>query len=240
MTTTKTRSQAARLRTLPREFLAAPFQAQTYKNLLYLALAFPLGLAYFVGLVVGGSLGVGLLITWLGFPILLATLVGATAAAGVEAKLARQLVGTDARVPEFVRRVGFGDAVTLPGNGFLAAVKRLVTAPSTWTSVLLLFLKFGFGLVAFIALTVAGALTSAFIAAPVLYDQSTIEFTSVSISDYTLGPWVVDTLPEALALSVCGVVLLFVTMNLVNVLARFHAGYTAAALQVANPESDAR
>lgn len=33
--------------------LAAPFRPQTYRNLLYLALAFPLGVIYFVGLVTG-------------------------------------------------------------------------------------------------------------------------------------------------------------------------------------------
>jgi len=33
-----------------RHFLAAPFRARTYRSLAYLALAFLLGLAYFVGL----------------------------------------------------------------------------------------------------------------------------------------------------------------------------------------------
>lgn len=39
-------------------FLAAPLEARSYTNLLYLALAFPLGLSYFIFLAVGLSLAV--------------------------------------------------------------------------------------------------------------------------------------------------------------------------------------
>ncbi len=51
------------------------FRPQTYLNLLYLLLAFPLGLAYFVFLVTGLSLGFGLIITLAGIPILVLMLV---------------------------------------------------------------------------------------------------------------------------------------------------------------------
>lgn len=70
-----------------RRGLTAPFREQTYRNLLYLALAFPLGLAYFVGFVTGTALGVGLFITWVGLPILALTLAATTAVAGFEARL---------------------------------------------------------------------------------------------------------------------------------------------------------
>ena len=40
------------------------FQGRTYRHLLYLAMAFPLGLAYFVFLVTGVSLGAGLIVVW--------------------------------------------------------------------------------------------------------------------------------------------------------------------------------
>ena len=44
---------------------------QTYLNLLYLFIAFPLGLAYFIFLVTGLSVGISLVIIWVGLPILL-------------------------------------------------------------------------------------------------------------------------------------------------------------------------
>src|SRR5262249_8875508 len=44
---------------------------QTYINILYLLLSFPLGLCYFVVLVTGIALGVSTLIIWIGVLILL-------------------------------------------------------------------------------------------------------------------------------------------------------------------------
>ena len=223
------------LSTTIRRSLGAPLQVQTYKNLLYLALAFPLGLVYFVSLVFGVALGVGLLITWIGLPILLVTLFAATAVASFEAALARYLGGVNASVPAFIAEFDISDGLVFPGNGFVDAIKRLVTARTTWTSVVLVIAKFGFGLLSFVALSVSGAVTGAFLAAPFIYDDPDVLLGvggMVVDGDYTVGPWVVDTFPEALVASVVGVVFLFVALNLLNSLARFHARYTAELLQV--------
>ena len=223
------------LSTTIRRSLGAPLQVQTYKNLLYLALAFPLGLVYFVGLVFGVALGIGLLITWIGLPILLVTLFAATAVAGLEAVLARYLGGVNASVPTFLAEFDVSGGLAFPGNGFVDAVKQLVTARTTWTSVVLVLAKFGFGLLSFVALSVSGAVTGAFLAAPFIYDDPDVVLGisgMVVDGDYTVDPWVVDTFPEALVASVVGVVFLFVALNLLNSLARFHARYTAKLLQV--------
>ncbi len=45
-------------------------QASTYLNLAYLYLTFPLGIAYFVFLVTGWSLGISLTIIWIGLLVL--------------------------------------------------------------------------------------------------------------------------------------------------------------------------
>ena len=55
-------------------FLHVIQDRQSYRNLLYLLLSFPLGLCYFVFLVTGIALGGGTLIIWLGVPILLLTM----------------------------------------------------------------------------------------------------------------------------------------------------------------------
>ncbi len=47
---------------------------QSYRNILYLLVSFPLGLCYFVFLVVSIALGIGTLIIWIGVPILLITI----------------------------------------------------------------------------------------------------------------------------------------------------------------------
>lgn len=227
-----------------RRSLGAPLRVQTYKNLLYLALAFPLGLVYFAGLVVGVALGVGLLITWIGLPILLVTLMAATAVAGFEAALARYLGGVNASVPTFLAEFDVSGGLVFPGNGFVDAVKRLVTARTTWMSVVLVLAKFGFGLLSFVALTVSGAVTGVLLAAPFIYDKPDLLLAvddpdvlpavvgMVGGSEYTIGPWVVDTFPEALMVAVAGVVFLFIALTPLNSLARFHARYTVWLLQV--------
>src|SRR6476659_10025237 len=71
-----------------RLFLGAPFRLRTYTNLLYLLLAFPLGLAYFVFLAVGLTTGIGL-------PILALTFAGSWAFAAFERQAAILLLGAD-------------------------------------------------------------------------------------------------------------------------------------------------
>ena len=59
--------------------LLAPFRPRTYAAGVSLALAFPLGIAYFVGTVVGISHGLGLSVLVVGVPMLAATLGGVVA-----------------------------------------------------------------------------------------------------------------------------------------------------------------
>jgi hypothetical protein len=218
-----------------RQVVGAPFRRQTYRNLLYLVLAFPLGIGYFVGLVTGGALGVGLLITLVGLPILLLTLSAATFAASLEAWLATHLVGVEASVPAVLRETTLEEGLVLPGDGFLDAVRRLLTAPSTWTSVVLVLSKFAFGIASFVALVTTGAVTATLVAAPLVYESATVSLGLVSeagVGAYSIGPWVVDTLPEALVVSVGGVVFGVLALNLLNLLAQVQARYTSALLSV--------
>ena len=55
-----------------KSFLQAPVQSQTYLNLIYLLLAFPLGLSYFLFFVIGFSVGIPLSIFVFGLFILAA------------------------------------------------------------------------------------------------------------------------------------------------------------------------
>lgn len=224
---------SARLGSTVSRFVTAPLRLQTYKNLAYLALAFPLGVAYFVGFVTGGALGFGLLITWVGLPILLVTLTAATFVAALEAWLATALVGIHTPVPAFIQEVNVKDGTTLPGDGFLDAVKHLVNEPSTWTSVVLVFTKFGFGIASFVALVTAGAIGATLLAAPFVYDTEAHLLglvDEVQIGEYSVGPWIVDTPSEALTVAFAGVVFVLVAINLLNLLARLQAYWTTRLL----------
>lgn len=220
------------LRGVGRRVLGAPLRSRTYSHLLYLVLAAPLGLVYVVGLVTGTAVGVGLLVTWIGLPILLATLAGAAAAAGVEARLASRLVGVDATVPAFLRAFDAKDGLALPGDGFFHAVRRLVTAPSTWTAAVLSVYKFVFGLVAFVAMITVGSVSAAMLAAPFVYDDAAGVVGAATAGQYRIGSWTVRSLPEAVAVAVVGALVLAVGLSLLSALARVHARSTAAILRV--------
>ena len=69
-------------------------EPQTYKNLLYLGLAFPLGMVYYVVLMAGFALGIGLSVLVVGLGILLGTVIGLRYIASVERRLANALLGT--------------------------------------------------------------------------------------------------------------------------------------------------
>lgn len=222
----------ATLRGVGRRVLGAPLRSRTYSHLLYLLVAAPLGLVYVVGLVTGTAVGVGLLVTWVGLPILLATLAGAAAAAGIEARLASRLVGVDATVPAFLRAFDARSGLVLPGDGVMNAVRRLVTAPSTWTAVVLLVYKFAFGLVAFVAVLTVGSVSAAMLVAPFVYDDAGGVVGAATAGQYRIGSWTVRSLPEAVAVAIAGALVLAVGLWLLSALARVHARSTAAILRV--------
>ncbi len=231
MSTAEPIVSAATLRVVGRRFLGVPLRSQTYRNLSYLLLALPLGIVYAVGLVTGTAVGTGLLLTWVGLPVLLATLAGAAVAAGIEARLASGLVGVDAAVPTVLREFDVREGVTFPGDGFADALRRLVTAPSTWTSVVLVVYKFVVGLVSFVAVVTVGSVTLALLAAPLVYDASGALATGGAAGRYRIGSWVVSSLPEAVAVAGVGVIALIAGLNLLNRLARFQARSVATILR---------
>ena len=201
-----------------RRFFGVPSRAQTYRNLAYLLLAFPLGLLYFVGLSAGLSAGLGLAVTLVGIPLLVLTVAAAAGAAGFEAKLATWLLGVEATPPA---ALGELDGSLDSSEALLDATKRLLTDATTWTGLLLVALKFVFGLVALVAVVTAGALAASLLFAPLLYDAAGVT--------YNTGPCVLDTLAEALAASGVGVLVTLVSLHVLNGLAKL-GGFTTAAL----------
>jgi len=77
----------------PREFLGAIGRAQSYLNMAYLLLSFPLGAFYFVVLITGIATGLSLFIVWVGIPVLALVLAAAAALERGERQLANALLG---------------------------------------------------------------------------------------------------------------------------------------------------
>ena len=201
--------------------LTVPFRRRTYLNLVYLALAFPLGVLYFVGLWVGLSTGVGLAITLFGIPVILLTIVGAVLVAGVEARLTTELVGVDVPPPESLQDGTFQGALESV-EAFVETLKEFLSAPTTWTSLAVLVVKFVFGIVAFTMLVTLGALVLALVSAPFVY-----ALTGVT---YLLGAYTVESLPAAIGAAGLGLVVAFLSAYAVNLLAIVGAALNAALL----------
>ena len=179
--------------------------SKTYRNLLYLLIAVPLGFVYSALVTVGVGFGLVLSVVLVGFALLFATLIGARLLAGVERSLANALLGTDLPRP---------DDLSDGGGGTLAGLRRYVDAPSTWRSLRFLPLKFWLALLAFAPVyLLANALP--LVAAPLRYPYD-VEFGEVNGEPVT---WAIDTLPEALIAVPLGAVGVLVALHVANVIA---------------------
>ena len=177
---------------------------RTYRHLLYLLLAVPLGFVYSTLFTFGVAFGLVLSMALVGLVVLFATLIGARLAAGLERRLANALLGTHLLRPD-----DLADA-----DGALAGVRKYVDAASTWTGLGFLSLKFWVSILAFVPLVLLGnALT--LIGAPLRYPYEA-GFGEVNGEPVT---WAIDTLPEALVALLLGVAGVFLALHLTNLVA---------------------
>ncbi|WP_314412688.1 sensor histidine kinase [Streptomyces kroppenstedtii] len=83
--------------------LRAPIEARSLREFVYLMLSLPLSILMFTFAVTMTSLGAGLLITFLGVPVLAAGLAGCRGLGSLERARARGLLGLDVAAPEPLR-----------------------------------------------------------------------------------------------------------------------------------------
>ncbi len=193
--------------TLVGRFLTAPFRLSSYANLAFLALAFPLGLAYFIFLAVGLPLGLGLIIIWVGVPILALVFGGAWLFARFERFLAIKLLGAD--VPPMA------PLATGAPIGFWAQIKAFLANPVTWKGLGYLSVKFPLGVATFVLFVTLTTVTLSFLLAPFYYAWLPVSPTI----DLEYWFWEIDTLGEAIALSGIGALLALFSINLFNLVA---------------------
>ena len=208
-----------KLRLVP--FFSVVIEPQSYLNILYLLLSFPLGIAYFVFLVTGISLGFGLAIIWLGIPILALVLAASWVLYQFERLLAIHLLkeGIPAIAPGDDRSERLEDGHPSLGTEdrlFIGAWRRLkahLANRLTWTGILYLFLKFPLGIASFVIVVVLVAFTGALLAAPFYF----------SVDDgIDMGIWQVDALWEALILTITGIPLAIISLHMMNGAAFLH------------------
>jgi hypothetical protein len=139
-------------------FVAVVRRSRTWLGVLYHWLAFPLGLFYFVFLVTGLSVGVGLVVVWVGIPILLVVAGAWWLFGAFERWQAKVLLGAD--VPSSPRE---WERV----EGIWAKLRAHFGSGSTWKDLLYLIVKMPLGIVSFTLLVTGLGLVFWFLAMPV-------------------------------------------------------------------------
>lgn len=185
-------------------FFKAPFRLRTYTNLLYLALAFPLGLLYFIFLTVGLSVGAGLTLVWIGIPILALVFAGSWGLAAMERQLAIHALG--APVPPM------SPSPVAETRTVWQQVKAFFSNPVTWKGMAFLLFKLPLGMVSFVSIIFLLTTSLAFLAVPFVWQWGT-DFDAEGVI------LLVDTWGEAWLCALFGLGLLFVSLNLLNGLA---------------------
>ncbi|OEU95724.1 histidine kinase [Streptomyces abyssalis] len=123
--------------------LRAPFEGRAWRELLHVVTGLPLASVYFAGAVAMLSAGAGLLITFLGVPVLAAGLMGCRAAGWVERGRARALLDVDVAEPEPVR--------TLQRRpGLMPWVGALLRSGVSWRHLLYTVLHFPWAVFSFV------------------------------------------------------------------------------------------
>ena len=196
-----------------REFdpiLGVVMNPQTYRNIAYLLLAFPLGIFYFVFLVTGFSLGVSLAIVWIGLPILLAVLLLSRTFVNLERHLTNNFLGTNITLSESMKE---------PQTLWQRA-KNVVTNPSIWAEIFYLFSKFVLGIFSFVVVVTLVATSLGLIATPFFWQYWGQEW-NMGIP----GIWEVDSFSKAVGMSVIGVILGVASLHFTNGIAWIYGEY---------------
>ncbi|MBA2285993.1 MAG: sensor domain-containing protein [Ktedonobacteraceae bacterium] len=219
--------------------------SHTASNMLYLLLSFPLGLIYFILLVVGLSVGLGTVILWIGIPLLLLILAGIQAMAAMERDLAGHLLHV--YIPGPLPR-------TDAQRGFRGWARKTLRDPLTWKGLLYVFIKFPLGIISFCLVVTLLTTAFALVLEPLAYLLNvSIDglLHSQHVSSNSWMPfvgWFSDVYdPMAMLRSFlgipAGIVLMFVSLYLLNGLASISGALAQVMLgpgyeQVAHPKDE--
>ncbi|MEV0695126.1 sensor domain-containing protein [Streptomyces sp. NPDC050388] len=107
--------------------LRAPVEGRTWRELGYVLLSLPIGILLFTYAVTMVSLGAGLLVTFLGVPVLAAGLAGCRGFGALERTRARGLLGLEVAEPEPLR---------MRRQGFAAWMGAVLKSGASWRALL--------------------------------------------------------------------------------------------------------
>ena len=189
---------------------------QTYKNLLYLLLAFPLGMAYYIILMVGFTVGLGLSVLVVGLGILLATVIGLRYLASFERGLANTLLGTKIHKPDDVEKAS---------EGIVGTAKAYLQASSTWRGLGFVALKFPIGLLSFVLLVTFLGIGVELLLVP-LFPTGVL---NLQVAGWVVAESIEATTEQAIAVPTGAFLVLF-AVHILNAFARANASIASSLL----------
>jgi signal transduction histidine kinase len=121
--------------------LRAPIEARSWREFGYVMLGLPLGIMMFTFAVTMVSLGAGLLITFLGVPVLAAALAGCRGFGSLERARARGLLGVETAEPEPLR---------MKKHGPMAWMGAVLKSGTSWRHLLYAVVQFPWSVFSFV------------------------------------------------------------------------------------------
>lgn len=201
---------------LIRRFFAVIAEPRTYGSIAYIWLGFPLGLLYFVTLVTGSALSIGLSLLWIGLLLMALMVLCIWSLAFFERAQSKWLLGES--FPLLPRET--------TGQTSWQWFRSVVKDPATWKSAVFLFLKFPLGLATWIISVFTFSLSLGFMVAPLEgYGDGEIHF----------GLWIFEDPTGGWLYAAFGVLLLFTTLHLHNAMGKGWAVMSRHLLAVSSP-----
>ena len=195
------------------DFFGVVVSPQTYVNILYLLASFPLGVFYFVFLVVGLTVGLSLVIIWVGLFILPLVLAGTWLLGRMERWMAVVWLKED---------IGPMQVASAEGLDVWGRIKQHASNPVTWKTLVYLFAKFPLGIVSFVAVVVSMSVTLALAISPLWFLFFGFDYVDINYNVDLLPWWGTGRLSDALLPSVIGLFLFFVALHTLNFFAWCH------------------
>ena len=176
-------------------------EGQTWRNLLYLLLSFPLGLVYFVVTITLLSVGIGTAVIVVGIPILIIAFTLVRAFVAGERALLWKLLGSYIPAP----------AARPRPTGLIDRMMSYLGDAQLWKGLVYLLLHFPFGVVSFGLVVSLIPVSLGLLTAPLTY----------SVIPYTVGLERITTFDQAVLCCSAGAILGLLSLHLLNLWAAF-------------------
>ena len=212
-----------------RRVLTAPLQPRTWTATIYLLGAMFVGLTWHVVLAVGLTLGVGLLIIWVGVFVLALTVLAWRGGAWLERRWVRLMLGV--QISEPYR--------PLPAGSLWQRARALAGDPATWKDLAYLVLLGPLGLVWFVVTTTLWGMGILMLLGPLWY-WLLPHGEAVLFTNGDRGYLALDSLPVALLASVLGAAVCVAAAWAVKAMAAVHGSVAQALLGPSEQQLQAR